>query len=558
MTPEQRLEFLKNVLVLRNLEEDHLTLLATRFDVQSLVRGQLLFSEGEPSRAFYIIVSGKIHLSRGEGKRKTDIGTLNSFDFFGEQALMANRPRSATALAVEDTNLLVMDKGDFEWMLSEYPKIKKGLKTLAVSYHLARRKHLNWLGTDEVVHMIARKHFLLLVPALLPSAILATVSAWLFYRGLGVGGGPVSALMEFSAAFIALAAFLWGVWKWIDWGNDYYIVTDQRVVWLEQILLLYDSRQEAPLSTILSVNVSTNQIQRIFGFGDVIVRTYTGSIVMRNVDNPNQFASMVEEYWHRALERKEEQELELAEEVIRERLGFVEREHVPSEELLPTQPVPVQPSPDDGRELKPNIIERIFGNFLKMRYEEGNTVTYRKHWFVLISRLVTPALIFSFLFIYLVARIFGLIGFPALGTTFKIVGAFVLVTMPWWLYEYVDWRNDIYQVTDKHIFDIERKPLGREIKKSAPLENILSLDYERENILQRVLNFGTVAINVGEARFDFVGVHNPAAVQQEVFDCFNARRAQIDLEEANRQRERMVQYLEIYHDQVTNHEDEQT
>ncbi|MGD2157316.1 MAG: cyclic nucleotide-binding domain-containing protein [Anaerolineales bacterium] len=557
MSPEEVIEFLKNVLVFRNLDEGHLSRLATKFDDQSLRSSEHLFSEGEPSRAFYIIVTGKIHLSRGDGKRKKDIGTLNSVDFFGEEALMANRSRSATAIAVEDTRLLVLNKGDFKWMLSEYPEVKKGLKRLAASYRLARRKHLNWLGTDEVVHMIARKHFLLLFPALLPSTILGFLSAWLFFSGMGLGAGPIATLMEFSAALIAMAALLWGVWKWIDWGNDYYIVTDQRVVWLEQILLLYDSRQEAPLSTILSVNVSTNQIQRIFGYGDVIVRTYTGSIVMRNVDHPNQFATMVEEYWHRALERKEEEELELAAQVIRERLGFEQRQQVLQEEPIPTQPMPVQPPPDDGKGTKPSIIERIFGNFLKMRYEEGNTVTYRKHWFVLISRLATPALILFFLVIYAFARVFGLIGFPALGTTFKVLGAFILVTLPWWLYEYVDWRNDIYQVTDKHIFDIERKPLGREVKKSAPLENILSLDYQRENILQRVLNYGTVAINVGEARFDFMGVHNPAGVQQEVFDRFNARRAQIEMDEASRQRERVVQYLEIYHDQITNNKDEQ-
>jgi len=555
MTPKEIHDFLSTILVFHNLEDDQLDRIATRFEVDYLEKGELLFAEGEVARAFYIIVSGSVHLTRNERGRKVDIGTLTSDDFFGQEALLAKRPHSATAAALENTKILHLSRGDFLWMVEEYPQIKKDLKALIRSYRLGRRKHLNWLGPDEVIHMISRKHVFLLVPALLPSVLLGGFAVWLFLQGIGMDGGAFATLMEFSAALIASAAVLLGVWKWIDWGNDYYIVTDQRVVWLEQILLLYDSRQEAPLSTVLSVNVSTNLVQRIFGFGDVIVRTYTGSIVMRSVDMPNQFANILEEYWHRALERKEEEELERATQVIRERLGYGEVEKAQPEPLDPTQPVAARSQPVEGKEKKPRFLERLFGNFLKMRFEEDNTVTYRKHWFVLVSRLGTPALVLSLLLIYLFARIFGLVNLPEVGTTFKIVAAFILVTLPWWLYEYVDWRNDIYQVTEKHIFDIERKPLGREVKKSAPLENILSLDYAREDIIQRLLNFGTVSINVGEARFNFLGIHDPASVQQEIFDRFNARRAQIEREETERQRKRMVQYLEIYHDQVSDHQD---
>ena len=73
-------------------------------------------------------------------------------------------------------------------------------------------------------------------------------------------------------------AVLWGIWNWIDWGNDYYIVTDQRVVWVEKVIWLYESRDEAPLTTILAVNTTSTFLGRWLHYGSVIVKTFTGEI----------------------------------------------------------------------------------------------------------------------------------------------------------------------------------------------------------------------------------------------------------------------------------------
>ena len=88
----------------------------------------------------------------------------------------------------------------------------------------------------------------------------------------------------------------------------------------------------------------------------------------------------------------------------------------------------------------------------------------------------------------------------------------------WWLYQFVDWHNDIYQVTADKILDSERKPLGDEKSKSAPLENIQSLNAERRGLLGIVLNFGNIIINVGtESRFIFFNIPNPAQAQRDIF-----------------------------------------
>jgi hypothetical protein len=102
-------------------------------------------------------------------------------------------------------------------------------------------------------------------------------------------------------------------------------------------------------------------------------------------------------------------------------------------------------------------------------------------------------------------------------------------------------------VTDKHIIDIERKPLGTEVKKAAPVENILSLEHERVGLFGYLLNYGLVTINVGETQFVFRNVHEPARIQQDIFNRIYALRREKEQIDASKQRKRFVDVLEVYH-----------
>jgi hypothetical protein len=121
----------------------------------------------------------------------------------------------------------------------------------------------------------------------------------------------------------------------------------------------------------------------------------------------------------------------------------------------------------------------------------------------------------------------------------------------WWLYKFVDWSNDIYRVTVDKIIDSERRPLGDEITKSAPLENIIGLDYERLGFLGIVLNFGNVIINIGtENKFIFYGIHNPARAQRDIFNyMFEHRRNKLQTDTVQEQ-ERVSSYIAAYHRQA--------
>ncbi len=96
----------------------------------------------------------------------------------------------------------------------------------------------------------------------------------------------------------------------------------------------------------------------------------------------------------------------------------------------------------------------------------------------------------------------------------------------------------------------KRKPLGDGITKSAPLENIIGLDYERLGFLGVVLNFGVI-INVGtDNKFIFYGIHNPARAQRDIFNYMFERRRKKLKTDTLQEQERVSNYIAAYHRQA--------
>jgi CRP-like cAMP-binding protein len=79
--------------------------------------GTVLFREGDRGEEMFIVQSGKIKISKKiRGVEKT-LATLEKGEFFGEMAILNDKPRSATAETVEDSDMLVIDRKTFETML---------------------------------------------------------------------------------------------------------------------------------------------------------------------------------------------------------------------------------------------------------------------------------------------------------------------------------------------------------------------------------------------------------------------------------------------------------
>ena len=84
---------------------------------RSFSAGTVLFREGDPGFDMFVIHSGRVQLTRRLRQQEAVIANLPAGEFFGEMAIVNNRPRSATATVIEDATLLVIDQRTFEAMI---------------------------------------------------------------------------------------------------------------------------------------------------------------------------------------------------------------------------------------------------------------------------------------------------------------------------------------------------------------------------------------------------------------------------------------------------------
>ncbi len=85
---------------------------------REFAKGTILFHEGDTqSKEMYVIHRGKVKISKKVGHQETVLAYLGQGEFFGEMAILNNKPRSATAEVTEDSTLLVIDPKTFEMMI---------------------------------------------------------------------------------------------------------------------------------------------------------------------------------------------------------------------------------------------------------------------------------------------------------------------------------------------------------------------------------------------------------------------------------------------------------
>ena len=87
--------------------------------------GDVIFKEGSHGVAVYIIESGKVEISKGVQGKKLAIETLGPESLFGEMSFIDHAPRSATAIALEDTVLGLLDK---DFLDSEFNQISSDFR----------------------------------------------------------------------------------------------------------------------------------------------------------------------------------------------------------------------------------------------------------------------------------------------------------------------------------------------------------------------------------------------------------------------------------------------
>lgn len=116
----------------------------------------IVHEDDKENQTFFIIVSGSVHVTvlSNEGKQAI-LATLQSGAFFGEMAMLDGEPRSASVVAAEPCNLLLLYRKSFLQILQQYPKI-----TIAMLVEMSRRlrrsnRQINSLSMMSVFGRVA-------------------------------------------------------------------------------------------------------------------------------------------------------------------------------------------------------------------------------------------------------------------------------------------------------------------------------------------------------------------------------------------------------------------
>ncbi|HEY1908813.1 MAG TPA: Crp/Fnr family transcriptional regulator, partial [Myxococcaceae bacterium] len=121
-------------------------------------KGTVLFHEGETGKEMFVLQSGKVVITKTVRDTVKILATLGPGEFFGEMALISNRPRNATATVDEPARLLVIDPKTFEGMIRGNTEIAvRMIKKLAERLDEADAQIENLLLADpgsRVVHQI--------------------------------------------------------------------------------------------------------------------------------------------------------------------------------------------------------------------------------------------------------------------------------------------------------------------------------------------------------------------------------------------------------------------
>jgi CRP/FNR family cyclic AMP-dependent transcriptional regulator len=114
MTPITALNtILKEIPLFASLSETDLQNLASLLRWKHIEKGENLFRQGDEGTALYIIMQGRIKISLSRRMEKMTLAILGRGEFLGEMALLDDQPRSADAVALEDSHLYALNRKDF-------------------------------------------------------------------------------------------------------------------------------------------------------------------------------------------------------------------------------------------------------------------------------------------------------------------------------------------------------------------------------------------------------------------------------------------------------------
>ncbi len=121
-------------------------------------RGEVVFHQGDPGDALFIVVTGAIKISLpSEAGEEAIIATVRAGDFFGELALLDGAPRSDSATALEPTETLVLPRDRFRELVASEPAIRDALFAALAAELRRLTRHVEELHFLDITGRLAAR-----------------------------------------------------------------------------------------------------------------------------------------------------------------------------------------------------------------------------------------------------------------------------------------------------------------------------------------------------------------------------------------------------------------
>lgn len=120
----EKLEDLKKIPIFSALNDEELKEIQHYLTKENFKKKQEIFSEGDPSDWFYILISGKVKITKmSVDGREIIIELISPPDFFGGFAVLKGFPYPANAVAMEDSNVIKISRHNLLKIIDRFPNV---------------------------------------------------------------------------------------------------------------------------------------------------------------------------------------------------------------------------------------------------------------------------------------------------------------------------------------------------------------------------------------------------------------------------------------------------
>ncbi len=150
-------EIFRQVPLFSGLEEADLASLINVASRRKYPKDAVVFFENDLGEALFMILSGRVKVTiLSDDGREIILSMLSEHDFFGEMSLLDDEPRSATAIALSETEILVLHQRDFLSIVEKRPRVLVNLLSVLSSRLRKANQQIGNLALHDVYGRVAR------------------------------------------------------------------------------------------------------------------------------------------------------------------------------------------------------------------------------------------------------------------------------------------------------------------------------------------------------------------------------------------------------------------